>query len=111
MVRKSQHRKSAAPLALVSALAAAMLATTIPARADMVHGRVYAPTGKKRVPVQTTCKFTPRNGGNGISVRTDRFGRYRAYLTPGIYNVKCRGREGRPIRVHPQPNKQNIYLR
>ena len=84
-----------------------LLVAEMPARADLVYGRI---TQGDQPYANSDCTFVRGEGsGAETTVHTDGDGRYSAFLDPGVYVVRCGSRTGQ-ARSHAQPLRQDINL-
>jgi hypothetical protein len=89
------------------------LSISVPAKGDLVYGRVYGAEGK----------FQPRNaftlkdstGRTVQEVKTDEYKGYSVFLSPGTYKVEFTDKDNAlwvgEIESYPQPVRQDIHLK
>jgi energy-converting hydrogenase Eha subunit F len=85
--------------------------TAIPAKADQVYGRVFI---DKQAQAGKSLAVTDSSGKKIKDVKTDEYGGYSVFLSPGTYRIEFTENnatwEG-TIESFPQPVRRDIYLK
>ena len=89
----------------------AVICSSVPARADLVYGRVYCDNFN---PGDTfAVKDSPDH--EVTNVKTDQYKGYSVSLPPGTYTVEFKDAKGRlwqaQFHSYPQPVRQDIFLK